>query len=149
MDRFKEALDQYVRGEWLSSIALCGTIAESVVGDFFEVDDYKRRISARDSNRSNNAKANLLVLKAYGILHEEDYQRLDDVRKIRNSYIHPEKLRDPELQQADNLIVLSKLCEFFGEGNMKRYQEYFFYAGQLMGELKAHAGAETWLIYAG
>ncbi len=28
MDRLKEGLDQYVRGEWLSSISLCGVIVE-------------------------------------------------------------------------------------------------------------------------
>lgn len=136
MDRFKEALDQYTRGEWLSSIALCGAIVEFVVGDFLEVDHYKQRIPVRDRTRTNNAKANLLVLKAYNILHEEDYQRLDDVRKIRNSYIHPEKLRDTKLQREDNLAALTRLCEFFDETNMKQhYEEYFLYAGQIMRKL--------------
>jgi len=35
MDRFKEALDQYVRGEWISSISLCGDIVEFVVNEFW------------------------------------------------------------------------------------------------------------------
>jgi hypothetical protein len=141
MDRFKEALDQYARGEWLSSIALCGAIVEFVVADFFEVDEYKQRIPVRDRTKTNNAKTNLLILKAYNILHEADYQRLDDVRKIRNSYIHPEKLRDTESQRGDNLVVLTKLCEFFDETNMKKYQEYFFYAGQLMRKLVGQTAA--------
>lgn len=133
MDRFKEACDQCVRGEWISSIALCGAIVEFVVGELFEVEEYKQRIPARDRKRGNNA--NLLVLRAYKILHEDDYERLDDVRKIRNSYVHPEKLHDIEPQRADNLTVLSKLCEFFAEANMKRYPAYFFYASQLMRKL--------------
>ncbi len=135
MDRFKEALDQYVRGEWISSIALCGAIVEFIVADFFEVDEYKQRIPVRDRKRSNNIKSDLLVLKAYQILHDEGYQRLDDVRKIRNTYIHPKKLRDTKSQREDNLAALTKLCEFFDETNMKQYEEYFFYAGQLMRKL--------------
>jgi hypothetical protein len=141
MDRFKEALDQYVRGEWLSSIALCGAIVEFVVGDFFEVSYYKQRIPTTDRRKTNNTKTNLLVLKTYNILHEEDYQKLDDVRKIRNSYIHPEKLRDTDLQRADNLSVLTKLCQFFSDANMMRYPEYFHYADQLTRKLDAQTEA--------
>jgi hypothetical protein len=132
MDRFKEAMDQYARGEWVSSIALCGAIVEFIVGDFFEVDEYKQGISVRDQNRSNNLKANLLVLKAYNILRDEDYQRLDDVRKKRNSYIHPQKVRDAKSQRGDNLFVLSRLCEFFAVDNIfSKYQKYLDYATTL------------------
>lgn len=119
MDRFKEALDQYVRGEWISSIALCGAIVEFIAGHFFRVE--KQRIPGRDQKITQNAKANLLVLKTYNILYDEDYQRLDDVRKIRNKYIHPKKLRDRKSQRKDNLTVLTRLCEFFDEANMKQH----------------------------
>lgn len=135
MDRFKEALDQNARGEWISSIALCGVIVEAIVGDFFEVGKYKDRISLKDRKITNNTKANLLVLKAYDILRDEDYERLDDVRRIRNKYVHPEKLRDNKSQRSDNLVALTKLCQFFNETNMKQYEDYIWYASELYAQL--------------
>ncbi len=129
MDRFKEALDQYVRGEWMSSIVLCGLVVEFVISDLFGV--YRDRIPQREK-LSDIAKMNLIVLKSYGVLDDDDYQRLDDVRNLRNRYVHPRKLPTTSQQKEDNFFALRKMCEFFSEGNMAaKYGDYFSYAAKL------------------
>jgi hypothetical protein len=138
MDRFKEALNQFVRGEWVSSIILSGAIVEFIVTQF--MDAYKSVLPARDSS-AHQVKMCLLVLKGYGILADDDYQRLDDIRRIRNDYAHNSKREKGKLlharrQKQDDLLVLAKLSEFFGLENMQskseRYFDYMSYAAQLV-----------------
>jgi hypothetical protein len=134
MDRFKEALDQYVRGEWLSSIVLCGAIVEFVTEDFFKA--YREKIPKGHLPRKRGVIKNLAKLKQFGILNDEDYCRLREVRDLRDKHIHLLLLgRDVELLRSDSARALKNLCEFFDEANMRQhYQNYFLYAGELTWE---------------
>jgi hypothetical protein len=134
MDRFKEALDQYVRGEWLSSIVLCGAIVEFVTEDFFKA--YSEKIPKGHLPKRRGVIKNLEKLKQFEILNDEDYYRLHDVRDLRDKHIHLLLLgRDVELLRSDSARALKNLCEFFDEANMRRnYQSYFLYADKLTRE---------------
>jgi len=81
MDRFKEALDQNVRGQWLSSISLCGDIVEFIVNEFWS--SYRDRIP-RNSNRPKR------VTKALNQLFQQPQYmmgRLRWVRSIRGNHV--------------------------------------------------------------
>lgn len=134
MDRFKEALDQYVRGEWLSSISLCGDIVEFVVNEFWAA--YAENIpqEMRQTPPSKVMKA-LGRLFEYKIIGEEDYGRLKCVRERRDNHVHnyprnfflkgdyPTRLRE------ENLVSLKTLSGFFTQSNMEsKYKQYLEYA---------------------
>jgi hypothetical protein len=131
MDRFKEALDQYVRGEWLSSIVLCAAIVEFVTEDFFKA--YREEIPKGHLPKRRGVIKNLEKLRQFGILNDEDYCRLRDVRDLRDNHIHLMLLgRDVKLLRLDSARALKNLCEFFDEANMRQhYQSYFSYADEL------------------
>jgi hypothetical protein len=96
MDRYKEALDQHVRGEWMSSISLCGDIVEFIVYEFWEA--YKENIpSDRRKTPSDSTETNLRTLNESDIAGEnrkiigkDDFDRLTAVRKMRDTHVHYE-----------------------------------------------------------
>ena len=99
MDRYKEALDQYVRGEWISSILLCGDIVEFIVYEFWRA--YNEDIhSDRRKNPAFSTENNLQTLSEsdvagdnHKIIGKEDYERLIAVRRLRDTHAHY-RLRD-------------------------------------------------------
>jgi hypothetical protein len=114
MDRLKEAADQYMHGQWTSCISLCGTITEFVsirlLASHFrskgiaELSDFIRRLGLYDR---------LQALKDMEILSDEEWNRLDTVRKVRNDYIHLDKADEPGSNiKADCLSALKNLIEF-------------------------------------
>jgi hypothetical protein len=133
MDRFKEALNQYVRGEWLSSISLCGDIVEFIVNEFWTA--YSMDIAPeRRKTPSDSARANLRTLLESKIIDEEDYDRLLCVRQSRDNHVHDylrnRLLKDySTLLRSDNLEVFKNLSEFFAKENMgRKYAFYLEYA---------------------
>ncbi len=133
MDRFKEALDQHVRGQWLSSVSLCGDIVEFIVNEFWAT--YVEMIP------KNMRKMPKEVTKALGrlfelkILDDEDYKRLKCVRKNRDNHVHnyPRnfflKGNYPVQLKAENAESLRLLSEFFTLSNMEsKYKGYLDYA---------------------
>lgn len=119
----------------MSSIALCGAIVELVTEDFFRA--YAEKIPKGQLPKKREVTKNLSKLRRFGILTNVDYRRVSQVRKIRDDHVHLKMLgRGVELLRSDNAKALRNLCEFFDESNMKEnYEEYFFYAGQLMRKL--------------
>jgi len=135
MDRFKEALDQYVRGQWLSSISLCGDIVEFIVNEFWSA-SLERIPGEKRKTPSESAKRNLKTLADCEVIDEKDCGRLLFVRKTRDSHIHYQ-LRDrllddyPERLRSDNFEVLKKLSEFFAIDNVEsKYSRYLDFASK-------------------
>lgn len=134
MDRFKEALGQYVRGEYWSSIALCGAIVEFITKEFLRTYDARK---PSGENQSKGVKPNLLKLRDVwtpAVLNERDYCLLYDVRDTRDKHEHLRRLRkeDYACLKSDNLRVLLHLCEFFDKKSIEdRYGEYLAYAASV------------------
>ena len=134
MDRFKEAMDQYVRGEWLSSMSLCGDIVEFIVNEFWITysDKIPEQMRKTPPKKVIRGLRHLLENKA---LDQEDYERLHFVRKKRDNHVHnyPRSLflkgDYSTLLKTENLESLKKLCEFFARNNMEiKYKQYLDYA---------------------
>jgi len=133
MDRFKEALDQYARGQWLSSISLCGDIVEFIVNDFWKA--YSNQIPSNErKNASKGVKPNLLRLQELEIVDDEDYRRLFCVRDTRDRHVHNYlKLmfqgNYETTLRSDDVEVLKKLSEFFSIHNIiPKYESYLDFA---------------------
>lgn len=129
MDRLKEAMDQYVKGQWSSSIALCGMIVEFLMNSMLEA--YKKQANREFPNRElpNNLAGGLLLLYCIKILDKEDFEKLDEVRKLRNNYIHLKKLskNEQEKQKEDNFKALENLIYYFDIENISKYSDYLRY----------------------
>lgn len=137
MDRFKEALDQYSRGEWLSSISLCGDIVEFIVNEFWAAYNEKIPREMRKTPSESTIR-NLKLLLNLNVIDDEDYCRLSFARDKRDSHVHNyprEKFLTqdyPKVLARDNLEVVAKLSEFFARDNMEsKYKIYLEYAATL------------------
>jgi len=118
MDRFKEMIDHYVCGQWLSSIAIGGIIAEYL--SFHLVEEYVKsngiRRVIRHSRKLGIQKKRLVALRELGVLTESERRKLDFVRDRRNEYVHLNTIRTPEKTiKEDSLKVVSTLTEFLNE----------------------------------
>ena len=132
MGRLKEAMDQYVKGQWSSSIALCGMIVEFLINSMLKA--YKKQANREFPNRElpNNLAGGLLLLYCIKILDKEDFEKLDEVRKLRNNYIHLKKLskNEQEKQKEDNLKALENLIYYFDIQNISEYSDYLRYLSE-------------------
>lgn len=141
MDRYKEALDQHVRGEWMSSISLCGDIVEFIVYEFWRAYNedipHERRKTPAYSTENNLQTLNECDKSGENqvkIIDKDDYERLVSVRRMRDTHVHY-RLRDtllkdyPQRLKSDNIEALKKLAEFFTLENMSsKYGKYLDYA---------------------
>jgi hypothetical protein len=135
MDRFKEALDQYVRGQWLSSISLCGDIVEFIVNEFWFA-NLERIPGEKRKTPSESTIRNLKTLAECEVIDEKDCCRLLFVRETRDTHVHY-RLRDrllgdyPERLKSDNFEVLKRLSEFFAIDNVEsKYSRYLDFASK-------------------
>jgi len=118
MDRFKEMIDHYVCGQWLSSIAIGGIIAEYL--SFHLVEEYVKsngiRRLIRHSRSLGNQKLRLKALRKLDILTEDELKKLDFIRETRNEYVHLNTIRTTEKKiKIDSLKVVGNLTEFLNE----------------------------------
>lgn len=115
MDRVKEAADHYVRGRWLSSIALCGVIGEFL--SFHLLENYVRDKGIdeviRFSRRLGSQRGRLSSLKELRVLKDDEWKALDSIREIRNEYVHLNRTGDR--MKEDSLKVIRSLVEFLNQ----------------------------------
>ena len=115
MDRLKEAADDYVRGRWLSSIALCGVMGEFL--SFHLLENYVRDNGigevVRFSKRLGNQGGRLSALKELQVLKEDEWKALDSIREIRNEYVHLN--RTGNKMKEDCLRSIRNLVEFLNQ----------------------------------
>jgi hypothetical protein len=125
MDRLKEAMGQYVRGEWFSSIIICGAIVEMVIDDLWKIYSFFQKISSGE-NRSDSVKRDLKKLNKWNLIDEDDFARLYTTRHLRDQHIHLRRLRqDVNSLKCDCLTAINNIVEFVQHNNMKK--KYFQY----------------------
>jgi len=123
MDRLKEAADHYVNGLWLSSIALCESTCE-----FLSIYLLEKYISSKGIDKvienalvsQNQYTTRLGLLRDLSIISEKERKLLDEIRKIRNKYIHLNKIDfiGGEIKK-DSLISIKNLIEFLNHRTLK------------------------------
>ena len=130
MDRLKEAADQYVKGQWLSSILLCGAIVEFLRDDFFHA--YRQKIPKGEHSSKRGVKRDLEKLLNWRILEKGDYDRLHKTRELRDKHTHMHRLgADAKSLKSDNFTALNNLFEFFTYENIsQKYMPYLRYVDQ-------------------
>ena len=135
MDRLKEAMREYVRGEWWSSIALCGMIAEFTVNSMLEsylskIKECLPGIKKMKDLLGSRLSEKIKILKCCNIINEGDYERLEDMRDTRNEYVHFKELSEKEREKlkSDNFKMLKHLFDLLDKENIStKYLEYLNY----------------------
>ena len=115
MDRVKEAVDDYVRGRWLSSISLSGVIAEFLAFHLLENHVRNKGIDGiiKFSRRLGDQSGRLRTLRELRVLKEEEWSALDCIREIRNEYVHLNKIEGAgNKMKMDCLKSVRSLVEF-------------------------------------
>lgn len=114
MDRLKEAADHYVNGFWLSAIALTESICEFLTYYFLEEYVIKNGIDnlIEHNKKLQSQYQRLRLLKKLTVLSEQEWKLLDEIRDIRNKYIHLNKIdfngnqiKEDSLKSLKNLIT--------------------------------------------
>ena len=110
MDRLKETIDHYVRGQWLSSISVAGVIAEFLTFHMLEKHVREKGITdlIKFSKKLGSQEGRLKALKELGILTEEEHRQLNRIRDIRNQYVHldvaGDRIKDDCLDALKDLV---------------------------------------------
>lgn len=118
MDRVKEAMDHYVKGQWFSSITLCGLICEYL--SYIMIEEYinKNRIDGiiKHNKKLSNQFGRLELLKELGFITNDQHELLDKIRDIRNKYIHLELINQVAGRiKDDSFIIITNLIKFLNE----------------------------------
>lgn len=115
MDRLKESADHFVKGQWLSTISLSGVICEFLTYHFLEKHIKDKGIDKviEHSRKLSRQKGRLHLLKSLKLIKESNWKKLDEIREIRNKYIHLNKIDlNEESAKEASLTVLKNLIEF-------------------------------------
>ena len=118
MDRVKEAMDHYVKGQWVSSIALCGLICEYL--SYIMIEEYIKRNGIDGIIKYNKELSNqygrLKLLGKLKFITEYQRKSLDQIRDIRNKYVHLERINEIAGRiKEDNFIIITNLIKFLNE----------------------------------
>ncbi len=96
----KNAKGSYMIGNYLGTIALCGMVAEMVAILNFEISNPAIQISGKPIDNKTQEKIfgrnfeqlgqerRVEILLAYGIINDVQKQRFNDIKGIRNRYLH-------------------------------------------------------------
>lgn len=118
MDRFKEMIDHYVCGQWLSSIAIGGIVAEYL--SFHLMEEYVKsngiRPLIRHSKKLGYQNGRLEALKQLGVITAQEHRSLEFIMHKRNEYVHLNTIRRTEKTiKKDSLKVVDMLTEFLNK----------------------------------
>ena len=110
MDRFKEALDQYVHGMWVSSLILSTIIAEYYVWWLIEHHVVNKGLSdIVDPDVLKRQQVRIALVKKLGLISDQKKNNLMRINDSRNNYIHLKTIDDTKLAKKDAKIVISNL----------------------------------------
>jgi hypothetical protein len=126
---FPELFQLYIHGLFYSTIALCGVAAERLCVDLVAITPIevngKHLSDAQKESISNMRLVDLIdTLFEWKIISSDSKERLQEVRQIRNKYVHP---NPPPFEGAksDAEKVLKLMCEVvsveFGPSSTGRY----------------------------
>lgn len=126
MDRLKESADHYVNGVWLSAIALSESVCEFLTYYILEryvIDNGIDNI-IEHSKKLKDQYQRLQLLKKLSIISESEWKLLDEIRDIRNKYIHLNKIDFTGNQiKEDSLKTLKNLITFLNDKTDKLNQQ--------------------------
>ena len=127
MDRLKESMRLFVDGMYFAVIMLCGSIVEFIEAGLFNA--YIDKLPANERKPSKKVIPNLRKMNKHGILSDEDFKLLHEVRNFRDNHTHLKVLReDPIKLRSDALTSILYLFDFFDEKNMtSKYGAYLSY----------------------
>lgn len=110
MDRFKEALDQYVHGMWVSSLILSTIIAEYYVWWLIEHHVVNNGLSdIVDPDVLKKHKERIELVKKLGLISDQKKNNLMRINDSRKNYIHLKKIDDTKQAKEDAKIVINNL----------------------------------------
>ena len=110
MDRFKEVLDQYVHGMWVSSLILSTIIAEYYVWWLIEHHVVNKGLSdIVDPDVLKKHKERIELVKKLGLISDQKKNNLMRINDSRNNYIHLKTIDDTKLAKNDAKIVINNL----------------------------------------
>ncbi len=94
----RNAKASFVVGNYLGTIALCGTVAEMVAILVYELHDPQMRAVSMSHGDQKalfgrrferlDQRRRIQVLGVFGMMNDEDRERLNLVRDVRNKYLH-------------------------------------------------------------
>jgi hypothetical protein len=131
VDKLKQAVETYLESHYLSTIALCGILAEDIALDIFsssQINVNNKQIgqdSKKEAFRILNQKYRLKFLMKLGLIDPKIYGKMDKIREIRNNHIHPKMSVSAK---KDSLTTLNLLIDVIHKIYGKRYVplEVFF-----------------------
>ena len=110
MDRFKEALDQYVHGMWVSSLILSTIIAEYYVWWLIEHHVVNKGLSdIVDPDVLKRQQVRIALVKKLGLISDQKKNNLMRINDSRNKYIHLKKIDDTKQAKEDAKIAINNL----------------------------------------
>lgn len=128
MDRLKESAEHYVNGAWLSSIALSESICEFLTYYFLEEYVVKNGIDdiIEHNKKLKDQYQRLQLVKKLSIISEQEWKLLDEIRDIRNKYIHLNKIDFNGNEIKENCLKsLKNLITFLNNRTEKLNQNRF------------------------
>lgn len=91
MDDIEECVYSYVNGMFLATIATCGILSERFTSEqLIEVDKIRQKLG-KEKIRGLNQSSKTIVLYSLDKIDKQTYEDLNEIRKIRNDYIHLKK----------------------------------------------------------
>lgn len=117
MNNLKECMANYLDSRFLSTIALCGIIAEEIVLDTFQRLEIKINGNILDSKQAFNTfkyltqENRISILNSMQIIKPEVRGKLDQIRIKRNNYLHPSKSDNKQKDALDSINLLMNIIE--------------------------------------
>jgi hypothetical protein len=112
IDFMREAVDAYQLGLWRAVVALIGIATENFTDTLYEgvknvrsstgTTISKEKLFGREDYMPEERK--LAVLHTFGIIQQDDYDRLRKIKKLRDKYVHP-KGETPEVEKDAREII--------------------------------------------
>ncbi|PIN76025.1 hypothetical protein COV18_01215 [Candidatus Woesearchaeota archaeon CG10_big_fil_rev_8_21_14_0_10_37_12] len=129
-NEWSECIRCYEDGRFISTVVLCGAIAEKITCDLIEeanihINNSKMTREQKEGFFSLTQKERINLLADFKILSHEVAGKLQQIRDKRNDYIHPEK-KKPINSETDSKNMLNLL-----ESILKKLYELVPESGQL------------------
>ncbi len=114
MDKLKQCIYTYTEGRYLSTISLCGIMAEDVTIDVFVSSTIKANKNVlgqkakREAFRTLTQEHRTKFLFDLKLIDEETAGKLNEIRIKRNSHVHP---KGGVSEKKDSLTMLNLLID--------------------------------------
>lgn len=127
---YREIVQLYINGFFYSTIVLCSIMAERLCYDLIEESSLileNRVLGLKEKEKLFEMDWSRLInmLHEWGLILKESMRELHELRKMRNRYVHPGKIRlqNPRKDSLKALELISKIIKVeIGPSPSGRYQ---------------------------